>query len=156
MTQENKNEKWHVLVNPFGVIGVYVDSDYDPFLSKITSGAVSLLPLVKATIENKDMYETYKYVVKLHNDRLRFKQKQRAKKNREDGYVRTNPIKESYIDENGKWIVNGISSIPNTNRKTCRRCKQCKDGCEFYDKGICRGIVYPTYPPQYDKCEFDK
>ena len=151
MTKENKKEKWHILVNPFGDIGVYVDSDYDPFLNKITSGAVSLLPIVKATIENKDIYETYKYVVKLHNDRLRFKQKQRNKKKIHSQYTELNKT-PSPAD---KWTVN-MEFIDANKKKTCKRCKQCKDGCEFYDKGICRGVVYPTNPPQYDKCEFDK
>ena len=148
MTQENKNEKW-CAVSAFGRTAVYPANKSDGGI--FCSIEQQILP--ETDIKFREVYE---YVVKLHNDRLRFKQKQRAKKNREDGYVKTNPIKESYIDESGKWIVNGISSVPNTNRKTCRRCKQCKDGCEFYDKGICRGIVYPTYPPQYDKCEFDK
>lgn len=151
MTKENKNEKWHILVNPFGDIGVYVDSDYDPFLNKITSSAVSLLPIVKATIENKDMYETYKYIVKLHNDRLRFKQKQRNKKKHHSDYVELNKNPSS-ADE---WIVGGVP-VDNSGKKTCRRCKQCKDNCEFYDKGICRGIIYPMNPPKYGKCEFDE
>jgi len=151
MTQENKNEKWHILVNPFGDIGVYVDSDYDPFLNKITSSAVSLLPIVKATIENKDMYETYKYIVKLHNDRLRFKQKQRNKKKNRSDYTELN---KNPSPADG-WITSGVP-VDASEKKTCRRCKQCKDGCEFYDKGICRGVVYPTNPPQYDKCEFDE
>jgi len=151
MTQENKNEKWHILVNPFGDIGVYVDSDYDPFLNKITSSAVSLLPIVKATIENKDMYETYKYIVKLHNDRLRFKQKQRNKKKNRSDYTE---LSKNVPPIEG-WVVGGVP-VDDSGKKTCRRCKQCKDGCEFYDKGICRGVVYPTNPPQYDKCEFDE
>ena len=148
MTNETKNEKW-CAVSAFGRTAVYPTNE----IGNRVFCSVEQQILPEADIKFR---ETYEYIVKLHNDRLRFKQKQRAKKNREDGYVKTNPIKESYIDESGKWIVNGISSVPNTNRKTCRRCKQCKDGCEFYDKGICRGIVYPTYPPQYDKCEFDK
>ena len=151
MTQENKNEKWCV-VSAWNKVAVYPNSQFNPNRGWLCSTERLILP----EADEKRFREAYEYIVKLHNDRLRFKQKQRNKKNREDGYVKTNPIKESYIDESGKWIINGISSVPNTNRKTCRRCKQCKDGCEFYDKGICRGIVYPTYPPQYDKCEFDK
>ncbi len=38
--------------------------------------------------------------------------------------------------------------------KNCPRCKSTSAGCEFFDNGICRGVVYPTYPPQYDKCVF--
>lgn len=41
------------------------------------------------------------------------------------------------------------------NKPTCMRCKSCKDGCEFYDRGFCRGVVYPTYPPKYKRCEFE-
>ena len=37
----------------------------------------------------------------------------------------------------------------------CMRGKSCKDGCEFYDRGFCRGVCYPTYPPQYKRCEFE-
>lgn len=37
----------------------------------------------------------------------------------------------------------------------CMRGKSCKDGCEFYDRGFCRGVCYPTYPPQYKKCDFE-
>lgn len=140
---EIKSRAWHVSTE-FGRTAVYADSS--------DGIRITVLPEQKQA----NYQDRYEYIVKLHNDRLRFKQKQRAKKNRKDGYVKTNPIKESYIDGNGKWIVNGISFVPNTNRKTCRCCKTCKEGCEFYDKGICRGIVYPTNPPQYDKCEFDK
>lgn len=38
----------------------------------------------------------------------------------------------------------------------CDRCKSSKDGCEFYDRGFCRGVCYPTYPPQYRKCLFER
>ncbi len=41
-------------------------------------------------------------------------------------------------------------------RPRCYRCKTSKDGCEFYDKGFCRGVCYPTYPPQYRKCLFER
>ena len=140
MENKTKNEKWNISCGKDGKMTVWSETE------------LFILP----EVSKKDYHDVYEYVVKLHNDRLRFKQKQRAKKNRKDGYVKTNPIKESYIDGNEKWIVNGISLVPNTNRKTCRYCKTCKDGCEFYDKGICRGIVYSTNPPQYDKCEFDK
>lgn len=39
--------------------------------------------------------------------------------------------------------------------KTCPRCKPSNRGCEFFnDDGSCRGVVYPTSPPQYDPCVF--
>lgn len=38
---------------------------------------------------------------------------------------------------------------------TCMRGKSCKDGCEFYDKGFCRGVCYPTCPPKYKRCDFE-
>lgn len=41
-------------------------------------------------------------------------------------------------------------------KPTCMRCKECKDGCEFYDRGFCRGVCYPTYPPKWGKCVFDR
>jgi hypothetical protein len=42
-------------------------------------------------------------------------------------------------------------------RQCCPRCKSTREGCEFLQgNGECHGIVYPTYPPQYPKCVFDK
>ena len=41
----------------------------------------------------------------------------------------------------------------------CPRCKTEKKGCEFLnplDGETCHGVVYPTYPPKYDKCVFAK
>lgn len=49
-----------------------------------------------------------------------------------------------------------INKKPVLGGQKCPRCKNSKNGCEFYDKGTCRGIVYPTYPPQYDPCVFEK
>ncbi len=49
-----------------------------------------------------------------------------------------------------------INKKPVLEGQKCPRCKNSKNGCEFYDKGTCRGIVYPTYPPQYDPCVFEK
>lgn len=143
MTQENKNEKW-CAVSAFGRTAVYPASKSDSGI--FCSIEHQILP--ETDIKFREVYE---YIVKLHNDRLRFKQKQRNKKKNRSDYVELNK-KPSNVD---KWIVGGIS-VDNGGKKICRRCKQCKDGCEFYDKGICRGICYPTYPPQYDKCEFDK
>lgn len=143
MTQENKNEKW-CAVSAFGRTAVYPASKSDSGI--FCSIEHQILP--ETDIKFREVYE---YIVKLHNDRLRFKQKQRNKKKNSSDYVELNK-KPSNVD---KWIVGGIS-VDNGGKKICRRCKQCKDGCEFYDKGICRGICYPTYPPQYDKCEFDK
>ncbi len=39
-------------------------------------------------------------------------------------------------------------------KRVCRRWESGGDGCEFNDNGVCRGVVYPTYPPQYDDCIF--
>lgn len=37
---------------------------------------------------------------------------------------------------------------------TCLRGMTSSEGCEFLDHdGTCMGVCYPTYPPQYDKCE---
>ena len=42
-------------------------------------------------------------------------------------------------------------------RQSCPRCKSKREGCEFLQgDGECHGIVYPTYPPQYPKCVYDK
>lgn len=49
-----------------------------------------------------------------------------------------------------------INKKPILEGQTCPRCRKSKEGCEFYDKGTCRGIVYPTYPPQFDPCVFEK
>lgn len=39
----------------------------------------------------------------------------------------------------------------------CLRGKTSDKDCEFLsDDGICQGVVYPTYPPQMDKCTFHK
>ena len=38
---------------------------------------------------------------------------------------------------------------------TCCRGKSSRRGCEFYDKGLCRGVVFLTNPPQFDPCKFD-
>ena len=89
MIQETKNEKWCV-VSAFGRTVVYPTNE---------NGRKIFCSIERQILPEADIKfrETYEYIVKLHNDRLRFKQKQRAKKNREDGYVKTNPIKESYI-----------------------------------------------------------
>ena len=42
-------------------------------------------------------------------------------------------------------------------RQCCPRCKCTREGCEFLQgDDECHGIVYPTYPPQYPKCVYDK
>ena len=40
----------------------------------------------------------------------------------------------------------------------CPRCQQKKEGCDYLDSDgkTCRGIVYPTFPPQYAPCVFNK
>ena len=40
-------------------------------------------------------------------------------------------------------------------KNNCARNQNSKGGCEFYDNGICRGVVFTSYPPQYKKCAFD-
>ena len=63
---------------------------------------------------------------------------------------------ETWNDEDYTLPTEIINKKPVLKRQTCPRCKKSKEGCEFYDKGTCRGIVYPTYPPQYDPCVFEK
>lgn len=48
-----------------------------------------------------------------------------------------------------------INKYPVKAPTTCMRGKCCKDGCEFYDRGFCRGVCYPTYPPKYKRCDFE-
>ena len=38
--------------------------------------------------------------------------------------------------------------------RRCPRCKSSAAGCEFLDGETCKGVVYPTCPPQYDPCVF--
>lgn len=63
---------------------------------------------------------------------------------------------KSPADVEGTLPTEIINKKPVIERQKCPRCKNSKDGCEFYDKGTCRGICYPTYPPQYDPCVFEK
>ena len=51
-----------------------------------------------------------------------------------------------------------ILNAPKESEPVCiRGISKCNAGrCEFNDKGICRGVVFPTYPPQYDPCVFIK
>lgn len=59
------------------------------------------------------------------------------------------------IGENECTITSQDSSGAMNQR--CPRCKTKREGCEFLQvNGECRGVVYPTYPPQYPKCVFDK
>ena len=54
-------------------------------------------------------------------------------------------------------VVKDDFSISTTSTGCCPRCKSQREGCEFLQSdGECRGIVYPTYPPQYPKCVYDK
>lgn len=56
------------------------------------------------------------------------------------------------IEDNNK-----PSSEFNALKQSCPRCKSQREGCEFLQgDGECHGIVYPTYPPQYPKCVYDK
>lgn len=68
------------------------------------------------------------------------------------------PKENKYDIELNESIVNAPNKLSgwtsNTTQKLCPRCKSTKDGCEFFDNGICRGVVYTTYPPQYDPCVF--
>lgn len=138
ISNEIRSRTWHVSTE-FGRTAVYADSS--------DGIRITVLPEQKQA----NYQDRYEYIVKLHNDRLRFKQKQRNKKKNRSDYIELNK-NPSPADA---WIVGGVP-VDDSGKKTCQRCKRCKDGCEFYDKGICRGIVYPTNPPQYDKCEFDK
>lgn len=50
-------------------------------------------------------------------------------------------------------------SLPEWASRTEERCimgKTCQEasGCPFLEGRTCRGVVFPTYPPQYDDCRF--
>ena len=68
------------------------------------------------------------------------------------------PARKTASVENGKTENDDIGftqSCGSSNTcKTCPRGKTTNCGCEYYDNGTCRGVVYPTYPPQYDPCVF--
>lgn len=71
--------------------------------------------------------------------------------------MKTKPYTKNKKKTNGdEWTTTGSVSSKRTNEKPqCHRCKTCKDGCEFYDGGFCRGVCYASYPPQFRKCAFD-
>lgn len=62
---------------------------------------------------------------------------------------------KDYISSVKKTISESLSDIGNTKRHVCTRGKSSCNGCEFLmPGGTCTGVVYPTCPPQFDKCEF--
>jgi len=76
----------------------------------------------------------------------------------EDGWEET---RQEEISATG--IIDG--SIPSRETQTpsyteprCPRSKVSKKKCEFYSPqdGLCHGICYPTNPPQFYKCVFDR
>lgn len=116
------------------------------------------------------------HICKTHNDWLKFKQKKRSKKESKKNAEKKTPLEqrvddlEKMVKDIWKNICAGKSSAetednlpteiinkkPIIEGRRCPHCKNSKNGCEFYDKGTCRGICYPTYPPQYDPCVFEK
>ena len=84
-----------------------------------------------------------------------FKQKPLPpKKIESDGVVSVAPDNDDAgrVEDNKK-----PSSEFDALRQCCPRCKSKREGCEFLQgNGECHGIVYPTYPPQYPKCVYDK
>ena len=64
---------------------------------------------------------------------------------------------KDYISSVKKAISESLIEAGNPKVKECTRGKSSCDGCEFLMVGgTCTGVVYPTYPPQVDKCEFLK
>lgn len=62
---------------------------------------------------------------------------------------------KDYISSVKKAISESLSEAGNSKVKVCVRGKSSCDGCEFLMVGgTCIGVVYPTCPPQFDKCEF--
>lgn len=67
------------------------------------------------------------------------------------------PNKETaeVVLDGGEFEV--VTHVEAPKQPTCCRGKTCSEGCEFLmPGGKCGGVVYPTYPPQYDRCEFLK
>ena len=116
------------------------------------------------------------HICKTHNDWLKFKQKQHSKKESKKNAEKKMSL-EQRVDNLEKMIKDIWTNIcadkspvevedtlpteiinkkPVLEGRKCPRCRNSKDGCEFYDKGTCRGICYLTYPPQYDPCVFEK
>ncbi len=76
------------------------------------------------------------------------------KKIESDGVGSVAPDNEDVgrVEDNNK-----PSSEFNSSMRSCPRCKSEMKGCEFLrGNGECHGIVYPTNPPQFDKCVFDR
>ena len=64
---------------------------------------------------------------------------------------------DSDIEENDKVATSGESDLPQIVESVCPRGKSKRDRCEFLCGDVeCHGICYPTYPPQYPKCVYDK
>lgn len=52
--------------------------------------------------------------------------------------------------------VEAMKIEPVNREKVCRRGKASCEGCEWLEGKTCRGVVFPTNPPQYPECEFKK
>ena len=62
---------------------------------------------------------------------------------------------KDYISSVKKAISESLIEAGNPKVNVCSRGKPSCDGCEFLMVGgTCIGVVYPTCPPQFDKCEF--
>ena len=76
------------------------------------------------------------------------------KKIESDGFVSVSPDNDEVgRGEDDKKPSSEFDAL----RQCCPRCKSKREGCEFLQgDDECHGIVYPTYPPQYPKCVYDK
>ncbi|MBO6031894.1 MAG: hypothetical protein J6Q22_10675 [Prevotella sp.] len=74
-----------------------------------------------------------------------------------------NPLPKTKLKEKPKEDVGLVEDNKNPSpdfdalKQSCPRCKSKKGGCEFLqENGECHGIVCPTYPPQYQKCVYER
>ena len=90
----------------------------------------------------------------------------------EQGVMESDPNRSGYVNSKPEdcegvsaWNGDGSKKLepveavkiePVKHEKVCRRGKASCEGCEWLDGKICRGIVFPTDPPQYPECEFKK
>lgn len=78
--------------------------------------------------------------------------------------IRNTPLKHDTTEDSktlpanppSDWMDKDIYT-PNTELETkpiCPRCQSSPAGCPYLDNGICKAVVFPTFPPQYDPCVF--
>lgn len=110
--------------------------------------ALARLVAAQATDAEECMFKCYSAMKELDELNAAYKEKlgPRGKKPGDD------PRQMELDLSAGRSTCDGAGTS-DTSRK-CPRCKASALGCEFNDGGVCKGVVYPTNPPQYDPCVF--